>query len=136
MSGLVRDGLLRDGLLVGLGGFFGAAARFLVTGWLQARDDSFPYGTLAVNVAGSLALAFLATMLSQRAGPGSAFRLITMVGFLGAFTTFSAFSYESALLWSSGRWAALAGNVVLNVGACLLATAAGIALARQLAGGP
>ena len=57
------SGLLRDGLLVGLGGFFGAVARFLVTGWLQARDDSFPYGTLAVNVAGSLALAFLATML-------------------------------------------------------------------------
>ena len=59
-----------------------------------------------------------------------------MVGFLGAFTTFSAFSYESALLWSSGRWPALAGNVVLNVGTCLLATAAGIALARQAAGGP
>lgn len=130
------SGLLRDGLLVGLGGFFGAVARFLVTGWLQARDDSFPYGTLAVNVAGSLALAFLATMLSERALPGSAFRLIAMVGFLGAFTTFSAFSYESALLWSSGRWPALAGNVALNVGTCLLATAAGIALARQAAGGP
>ena len=130
------SGLLRDGLLVGLGGFFGAVARFLVTGWLQARDDSFPYGTLAVNVAGSLALGFLATMLAERALAGSAFRLIVMVGFLGAFTTFSAFSYESALLWSSGRWLALAANIVLNVGTCLLATAAGMAVARQAAGGP
>ena len=130
------SGLLRDGLLVGLGGFCGAVGRYLVTGWFQARSDSFPYGTLAVNVAGSLTLAFLATMLAARAFPGSAFRLIAMVGFLGAFTTFSAFSYESALLWSSGRWLALAGNVVLNVGSCLLATALGIALARQVGGGP
>ena len=129
-------GVLRDGLLVGIGGFFGAVARFLVAGWFGSRSDSFPSGTLAVNVAGSLALAFLATMLSERALPGSAFRLIAMVGFLGAFTTFSAFSYESALLWSSGRWAALAGNVVLNVGACLLATAFGITLARHLGSGP
>ena len=129
------SGLLRDGLLVGLGGFFGAVGRYLVTGWFQARSDSFPYGTLAVNVAGSLTLAFLATLLAERAFPGSAFRLIAMVGFLGAFTTFSAFSYESALLWSSGRWLALAGNVVLNVGICLLATALGIALARHLGSG-
>ena len=73
--------------------------------------------------------------MSERAFPGSVFRLIAMVGFLGAFTTFSAFSYESALLWSSGRWLALAGNIVLNVGICLLATALGIALARHLGSG-
>ena len=128
--------LLRDGLLVGVGGFFGAVGRFLVTSWLQTRDDSFPLGTLSVNVVGSLALAFLATLLSQRLLPTSAFRLITMVGFLGAFTTFSAFSYESSLLWSSGRWLALTANIVLNVGSCLLATALGIAVARQVSGGP
>lgn len=124
--------LLRDGVLVGVGGFFGAVGRFWVTGWLQARDDSLPFGTLAVNVLGCLAVGFLATVLAERVFAGNAFRLVAMVGFLGAFTTFSAFSYESMLLWSSGRWLALAANVALNVGSCLLATALGIIAARLL----
>ena len=128
--------LLRDGLLVGIGGFFGAVARFLVTRWLQNFEESLPLGTLAVNVLGSLMLAFLATMLSQRLFPTSVFRLIMMIGFLGAFTTFSAFSYESALLWSSGRWLALTANIILNIGTCFLATALGIAIGRQMSASP
>lgn len=123
---------LRDGALVGAGGFFGAAGRFLVTGWLRAHAEHFPYGTLAVNVFGSLALGFLATLLAGRMFAGSPFRLLALVGFLGAFTTFSAFSYETALLWEEGRWPALAANLGLNVGGCLLATAAGMLAARAL----
>lgn len=123
---------LRDGALVGAGGFFGAAGRFLVTGWLRSHAEHFPYGTLAVNVFGSLALGFLATLLAGRMFAGSPFRLLALVGFLGAFTTFSAFSYETALLWEEGRWPALAANLGLNVGGCLLATAAGMLAARAL----
>ena len=124
--------LLRDGVLVGAGGFFGAVARFLVTGWIHARAAHFPYGTLAVNVIGSLAIGFLVTALAERVFAGSSFRLLAMVGFLGAFTTFSAFSYESTLLWNDGRWLALFSNIGLNVGGCFLATTAGVLAARAV----
>ena len=123
---------LRDGALVGAGGFLGALGRFLITGWFQARTENFPYGTLAVNLIGSLALGFLVTALAERLLADSSFRLLAMVGFLGAFTTFSAFSYETALLWQGGRWLALCANIGLNVGGCLLATALGILAARAL----
>ena len=124
--------LLRDGALVGIGGFFGASGRFLLSGWIGARTAQFPAGTLAVNVIGSLAIGFLAAALAGRVLSGSAIRLLVMAGFLGAFTTFSAFSYESVQLWQVGRWPALFANVGLNVGGCLLATAAGMAAARVL----
>ena len=123
---------LREGALVGAGGFLGALGRFLVSGWFQARTEHFPYGTLAVNLIGSLALGFLVTALAARVLADSSLRLLAMVGFLGAFTTFSAFSHETVLLWQGGRWLALCANIGLNVGGCLLATALGIFAARWL----
>ena len=123
---------LREGALVGAGGFLGALGRFLVSGWFQARTEHFPYGTLAVNLIGSLALGFLVTALAARVLADSSLRLLAMVGFLGAFTTFSAFSHETVLLWQGGRWLALCANIGLNVGGCLLATALGILTARLL----
>ena len=89
-------------------GFFGAAGRFLLSGWIGAHSGQFPYGTLAVNVIGSLAIGFLVAGLAERVLAGAAVRLLVMAGFLGAFTTFSAFSYESVQLWNQGRWPALA----------------------------
>ena len=124
--------LLRDGVLVGIGGFFGALGRFLLSGWIGARVEQFPAGTLAVNVIGSLAIGFLAGAAGGRLLATGAVRLLVMAGFLGAFTTFSAFSYESVQLWQTGRWPALLANAGLNVGGCLLATAAGMAAARML----
>ena len=123
---------LRDAALVGAGGFLGALGRFLLTGWFHARFQHFPYGTLAVNLVGSLALGFLVTALADRVVTDSSLRLLAMVGFLGAFTTFSAFSYETVLLWQGGRWLALCANIGLNVGGCLLATALGILAARAI----
>ncbi len=127
--------LLRDGVLVGVGGFFGAAGRFLLSGWIGAHTGNFPYGTLTVNVMGSLVIGFLAAALTDRVLAGAAVRLLVMAGFLGAFTTFSAFSYESMQLWHSGRWPALLANVGLSVGGCLLATTAGMVAARALTAG-
>ena len=127
--------LLRDAALVGVGGFFGAAGRFLLSGWIGAHSGQFPYGTLAVNVIGSLAIGFLAAGLADRVLAGAAVRLLVMAGFLGAFTTFSAFSYESVQLWNEGRWPALLANIGLSVGGCLLATSAGMVAARALTAG-
>ena len=124
--------LLRDGVLVGIGGFFGAFGRFLLAGWIGARAEQFPAGTLAVNLIGSLAIGFLAGALARGILSGGAIRLLVMAGFLGAFTTFSAFSHESVQLWQAGRWPALCANVGLSVGGCLLATAVGMASARAL----
>ena len=127
--------LLRDSAFVGVGGFFGAAGRFLLSGWVGSHAGNFPYGTLTVNVIGSLAIGFLAAALADRVLAGAAVRLLVMAGFLGAFTTFSAFSYESIQLWHSGRWPALLANIGVSVGGCLLATAAGMAAARSLTAG-
>ena len=127
--------LLRDGALVGVGGALGAAGRFLLSGWIGAHCGNFPYGTLAVNVLGSLVIGFLAAGLADRVLAGAAVRLLVMAGFLGAFTTFSAFSYESLQLWHTGRWPALIANIGLSVGGCLLATAAGMWAARALTAG-
>ena len=127
--------LLRDCAFVGAGGFFGAAGRFLLSGWINSHWGNFPYGTLTVNVLGSLVIGFLAAGLADRVLAGAAARLLVMAGFLGAFTTFSAFSYESVQLWQTGRWPALLANIGLSVGGCLLATCAGMAAARALTAG-
>ena len=92
--------------------------------------DFLPYGTLAVNVIGSLALGWLATIFIDRSEINSALRLGIIVGFLGAFTTFSTFSLESVQLLLSGSiWRSLlniAANTVVCIGMCYL----GIQLAR------
>ena len=126
---------LRDAAVVGLGGFFGSAGRYLLGGWVAAHAGSFPYGTLTVNLIGSLAIGFLAPVLADRVIAAPALRLLVMAGFLGGFTTFSAFSYESLQLWHAGRWTAMLANIGLSVGGCLLAAAAGMAASRALVAG-
>ena len=121
---------LRHILLVGVGGFLGAVSRFLVTAWIHSRTEALPFGTLVVNVIGCLALGFLATFVAEQLFESNVLRLVMMVGFLGAFTTLSAFSYEAALRWTNGQWLALFSNVALNVGSCFVATGAGIAAAQ------
>ena len=126
---------LRDAAVVGLGGFLGSAGRYLLGGWVAAHARSFPYGTLTVNLIGSLAIGFLAPVLADRVAASPALRLLVMAGFLGGFTTFSAFSYESLQLWHEGRWTAMLANIGLSVGGCLLAAAAGMAASRALIAG-
>ena len=84
-------------LLVGVGGFIGANARYLVARWVAAFVDTrFPLGTFVINVSGSFVLGVLATIVTQKMFASSeAARLALGVGFLGAFTTFSTFEYET-----------------------------------------
>ena len=122
-------------LVVGVGGAFGAIARYLATDWVRVlAGDSFPWGTLAVNVAGSFLLGFLMIWL-QATVPSNQLRQLVAVGFLGSFTTFSTFSYETVELARSGdvlgAGGYAAGSVALGVaGVVLGALAAGVLVHR------
>lgn len=121
-------------LWVALGGAAGAAARYGAAQWTGTRFGwSFPWGTLTVNIAGSLAIGLVMTLLAARqADP--AYRLLLVTGFLGGFTTFSAFSFETWALLESRRWesAALyvAGSLILSFAACGVGLGLGRLLAR------
>ena len=118
-------------LAIALGGACGSVSRFLVAREMGRRlGDFLPYGTLAVNVLGSLALGWLATVFLDRPEINSALRLGIAVGFLGAFTTFSTFSLESVQLLLNGAfWRAML-NIAVNTVVCLGMCYLGMQLAR------
>ena len=119
-------------LWVALGGATGAAARFAVAQWMSSRWGwTFPWGTFAVNVTGSLAIGLVMTLLIAR-GADPMYRLLLVTGFLGGYTTFSAFSFEALTLLEARRWDAAALYVIGSVGLGLLATALGLGLGRLL----
>lgn len=119
---------------VALGGALGAMARFGAVQVATARWGlAFPWGTLAVNITGSLVIGFLATILSSRqADP--ALRLLLITGVLGGYTTFSAFSFEALALITEQRHLAAAGymvgSVLLGVAAATIGTAVAFAVVR------
>ena len=115
---------------VALGGAVGAAARFAVSQWTGTRWGwTFPWGTLAVNLTGSLAIGLVMTLLLAR-GADPTYRLVLVTGFLGGYTTFSAFSFETLALLEARRWDAAALYVGVSVGLGLLAAALGLGLGR------
>ena len=116
-------------LSVAAGGALGAVLRSLCGAWL-ARDG-FPVAVLAVNVAGSLAIGALAGLASRHGL--AAWQPFLVTGFLGGFTTFSAFSLETVTLIERGEAAAAGLYVALSVGLSVLAAAMGLALTRALA---
>ena len=116
---------------IAVGGGCGSVARFLVAREMERWLGSFlPYGTLVVNVLGSLALGWLATVFLDRPEINVALRLGIAVGFLGAFTTFSTFSFESVQLMLNGAFWRAALNVAANTVVCLGMCYLGIQLAR------
>jgi CrcB protein len=119
-------------LLVGIGGFLGANARFLLARWADALFGArFPLGTFAANMSGSFLLGMLGALLADRALPNSdAVRLALGVGFLGAFTTFSTFEFETHALFEDGSWLAATTNLFASLFLGLVAVRAGILAAR------
>jgi len=116
---------------IAVGGGCGSVARFLVAREMGRLLGNFlPYGTLVVNVLGSLALGWLATVFLARPEINIALRLGIAVGFLGAFTTFSAFSLESVQLMLNGAVWRAALNVAVNTVVCLSMCYLGMQLAR------
>lgn len=120
-------------LLVFAGGGIGAALRYWVQGLVYQRTGSaFPYGTVAVNVAGCFAIGLLMVALEERFLAAPALRLFLTVGILGGFTTFSSFSFETLALFRDGEAALALANVGLSVIACLCATWTGMKLGRLI----
>jgi fluoride exporter len=123
-------------LWIGLGGFMGANARYLLQLWAANRwGANFPYGTLLVNVSGCAAIGFLMTLLTGRLAAPPEVRLFVVVGFLGGFTTFSSFAYETARLAAPGGWWAAGLNFLGNTVLGLVAVVLGMLLAQWLQGG-
>ncbi|MEO1702175.1 MAG: fluoride efflux transporter CrcB [Pseudomonadota bacterium] len=122
-------------LLIALGGASGAVGRHLVSGWAaRAFGSGFPYGTLAVNVIGSLAMGMLIAWLAKRSAGDAHLRLLLATGFLGGFTTFSAFSLDVALLYERGAWSMAATYILASVLLTVAAVFAGLTIMRSLLG--
>ncbi len=120
-------------LLVAIGGAIGSVCRYLVGLWaLRLWGPAFPWGTLAVNIAGSFAIGFLAELIARRLGASPEMRLLIITGFLGGFTTFSAFSLDVVALLERGATVVgvtyIAASVVISLGAVF----AGLALGRAM----
>ena len=117
---------------IGIAGCLGALARYGLEGLVSRRAGAFPWGTFAVNVSGSFLLGLAVTLLGERLTVAPWVRASIAIGFLGAYTTFSTFTFETVRLAEEGA----SGNALANVGASLvvglLAAAAGLALMAAL----
>ncbi|KTD08465.1 fluoride efflux transporter CrcB [Legionella jamestowniensis] len=107
---------------IAVGGAMGAVSRFGTVVFLQKfLGYNYPYGTLAVNCIGSFLAGFIMLVLLERVVAAEYWRLFLVVGFLGAYTTFSSFSWETWMLYQKGNFLAALGNVVFNnVGALVM----------------
>jgi CrcB protein len=122
-------------LAIGLGGFVGAIARYGLSGFAHRMSSSgFPLGTLVVNALGCLLIGALAWCIEDRQMFSDNVRLLLRVGFLGSFTTFSTFGFETIELLKNDQWAAAITSIAANVVFGLLAVVGGWAGAKALLG--
>jgi len=122
--------------VVAVFGAAGAVARYAVSGWAhQLLGTRFAYGTLAVNLIGCLLLGLLGHLMTTTEAVSPTTRAALGIGFLGAFTTFSTFGWETFQYLEDGAWPAAAGNVAANVLLGLAAVWAGVTIGRIWLGG-
>lgn len=123
-------------LAVAAGGAFGAMARYYLTGsWLSRVAAPFPTATFVINISGSFVVGFLLTLITDRMSVSPHFRLALATGFLGAYTTFAAFEYETAKLVEQQRYLIAGLNVILSLVVGFSAVWAGMMIARKVEGG-
>ena len=120
-------------LLVFVGGGFGSVARYAMMRAIgRVMGTSFPWHTLGVNLLGALIIGALTEFLALRVSGVDQARLLLVTGFLGGFTTFSAFSLENALMWQRGDYVALASYVAASVIGTIIAVLCGGGAVRVL----
>lgn len=122
---------------IALGGALGSVGRYWLNGLVSQRFDTFPMGTLVVNVIGSLLIGILAALTLPEGRMSSEGRTLTtpflMIGLCGGFTTFSSFSLQTLNLLRDREWLYAGGNILLSVALCLIATWLGYLLGLALA---
>ena len=126
---------MRDLVIVSIGAIVGANARWVISRYAaRLLGPVFPYGTLIINIAGSLIVGFFIIFIwtSERVLVDPRWRLLIVVGFCGAFTTFSSYAFETMAYFEQGQWALMVANVLSNNLLCLGAVLAGMVLARVL----
>ena len=121
-------------LFIAIGGASGAVARYLLAGWAHSLwEGHFPLGTLLVNVLGSFAIGIVYVLLVEKQLMHPDWRGVLMVGFLGAFTTFSTFSLEAINLLEAGQLAQALGYMLASTVLCVVMAGVGMQLTRALA---
>jgi CrcB protein len=119
-------------LLIGVGGFAGAIVRYLLDVQITQRFAAFPWGTLTGNVSGSFMVGLLFALIVERAAMPAELRGPLLIGFLGAYTTFSTLALESWRMIEDGAWLLAALNLGVSVAIGMLAVVGGISLGRAL----
>ena len=120
-------------LWVSLGGVVGASMRYALSRYAaKILSPNFPYGTLIINVTGSLLLGWFMIWTTERTMADPRWRLLVAIGFCGSYTTFSSYAFESFAYLEQGHYALFATNVIGNNLLCLLAVLAGAAIARAM----
>ena len=119
--------------IIGLGGFLGAISRYIVALWIGQRwGRIFPLGTFVVNVSGCFLISLLMSLFTEKFMVNPQVRLFLVIGFLGAYTTFSTFEYETGNLVKDGEWSIALANVILSVIAGFVALKLGEIIAKSV----
>jgi CrcB protein len=120
-------------LWIALGAVVGASARYFVSTQIARYFSTiFPYGTLLINLTGSLVLGFFLVYSTERVLLDPRWRVLVAIGFCGSYTTFSSYAFESFALMEQGQWLLTGANILASNALCLAAVLAGAALARGL----
>jgi len=117
-------------IAVAIGGALGAMGRYAMSTWVFQINHKFPWATLTVNVLGSFVMGILFVVIVERGALSMEMRSLLMIGFLGAFTTFSTFSLDALGLWQNGHLFLALLYVLASVALCLLAITSSIWLTR------
>ena len=121
-------------LIVALGGAIGSVLRFWAGGYVSERLGArFPYGTFVINITASFLIGFIMTVLAERTHLSPSWRYLLVVGFLGGYSTFSSFEYESFRAFEDGELLITALNIILSVGVGFVAVWIGAITGRAIA---
>lgn len=124
---------MNDFVVISLGAIAGANTRYFLSRYtVKAFGPAFPYGTLLINLMGSLVVGFFVIWTTERVLADPRWRLLVVIGFCGSFTTFSSYAFESMAYFEQGQWMLMMTNILTNNLLCLAAALAGMALARVL----